>query len=199
MMNESTNPNRASASIKPIPMNMVPRTRPAASGWRAIASTDLPIRIPMPMPGPMAARPYTRPLPIAVRLPVVSPIRPTRWVTTPTIDSSLDSVLFRHRTRDVRSGQYGKDERLQPRDEDLEPHQCDPDTEGHQPEDVRESGHQGERSEEEHRQQEVPRNHVREETDRQGEGTDQDDRDELGGSQQRIQPPGRPRRERSEE
>src|SRR5436309_983136 len=125
MMNERTKPNRAKASIRPMPMNMVPRTKPAASGWRAIASTDLPIRIPIPMPGPMAARPYTRPLPIAVRLPVVSPIRPTRWVTTPTIDSSLDSVLFRHRTPDVGGGEHGEDERLQPGHEDLEPHQHD--------------------------------------------------------------------------
>src|SRR6266540_1545574 len=198
MMNDSTKPNRASASIRPMPMNIVPRTMPAASGWRAIASTDFPMRMPIPMPGPMAARPYTSPLPIAVRLPVVSAIRPTTWVTTPIIDSSLVSMLFRHRTRDVRSGQYGKDERLQPRHEDLEPHQCDPEPEGHQPEDVRKSGHQGERSEEEHREQEVPRNHVREKTDRQGEGTDQDYRDELDGSQQRIQPPGRPGREQND-
>ena len=38
-------------------MNMLVRTMPAASGWRAIACTALPAVIPTPIPGPMAAEP----------------------------------------------------------------------------------------------------------------------------------------------
>ena len=41
---KTTKPMRARASVKAIPRNMVVRTMPAASGWRAIASTDLPTR-----------------------------------------------------------------------------------------------------------------------------------------------------------
>ena len=40
----TTKPIRASASVKAMPRNIVVRTMPAASGWRAIASTDLPTR-----------------------------------------------------------------------------------------------------------------------------------------------------------
>ena len=44
MRMKTTKPMRARASVKAIPRNMVVRTMPAASGWRAIASTDLPTR-----------------------------------------------------------------------------------------------------------------------------------------------------------
>ena len=44
MMNARTKPKSARASVKAMPRNMVVRTMPAASGWRAIASTDLPTR-----------------------------------------------------------------------------------------------------------------------------------------------------------
>src|SRR6185436_20943874 len=54
---KTTKPMRARASVKAMPRNMVVRTMPAASGWRAMAWTDWPTRTPMPMPGPMAARP----------------------------------------------------------------------------------------------------------------------------------------------
>ena len=47
----------ASASANAMPRNIVVRTRPAISGWRAIACTELPTMRPMPTPGPMAARP----------------------------------------------------------------------------------------------------------------------------------------------
>ena len=40
----TTKPISASASVKAMPRNIVVRTMPAASGWRAIASTDLPTR-----------------------------------------------------------------------------------------------------------------------------------------------------------
>ena len=54
---KTTNPIRASASVKAMPRNMVVRTMPAASGWRAMAVMALPTTMPMPMPGPMAAAP----------------------------------------------------------------------------------------------------------------------------------------------
>ena len=57
MRMKTTNPNRASASVKAMPRNMVVRTMPAASGWRAMAVMALPTTMPMPMPGPMAAPP----------------------------------------------------------------------------------------------------------------------------------------------
>src|SRR5439155_25479141 len=121
MMNESTKPNSASASMRPMPMNMVPRTMPAASGWRAMASTDFPMRIPIPIPGPMAASPYTNPLPIAVTSPVVWATRATAWVNSPIIDPSFSClVLLRHGPSDVGGGEHGEDECLQPGHEDLE-------------------------------------------------------------------------------
>src|SRR5439155_14796929 len=88
----------------------------AYSGCRAIASTDLPIRMPSPMPGPIAASPITRPFPtvlIESRLPVTCA---TRW----NISASSFSMLLGQRSTDVRAGEDGEDERLQDRDEDLE-------------------------------------------------------------------------------
>ena len=41
---KTTKPMRARASVKAMPRNIVVRTMPAASGWRAMASTDLPTR-----------------------------------------------------------------------------------------------------------------------------------------------------------
>jgi hypothetical protein len=43
--------------VKAMPRNMVVRTMPAASGWRAMAVLALPTTMPMPMPGPMAGPP----------------------------------------------------------------------------------------------------------------------------------------------
>src|SRR5919108_99923 len=56
-MKARTNPISARASVKAIPRNIVVRTMPAASGWRAMASMARPTTSPMPIPGPMAARP----------------------------------------------------------------------------------------------------------------------------------------------
>src|SRR5438132_417658 len=149
MMNDSTNPIRASASIRPMPMNIVPRTRPAASGWRAMASTDLPIRMPMPMPGPMAARPYARPFPIELTSPFVWASSPSTCITTPTMSPPWASMLLRHRSGDVRGRQHAEDEGLQAGHENLEPHQGHPDPERDHPQDVREPGDQGQGPEEE--------------------------------------------------
>ena len=57
MMKARTKPKSASASVKAMPRNMVVRTMPADSGWRAIDEMALPTTRPMPMPGPMAAPP----------------------------------------------------------------------------------------------------------------------------------------------
>ena len=56
-MNGATRPMRASASVSAKPIHMYSVMRPDASGWRAMASIAWPKTRPMPMPGPMAARP----------------------------------------------------------------------------------------------------------------------------------------------
>ena len=66
-MKGATRPISASASVSEKPIHMYSEMRPVASGWRAIASIAWPKTRPMPMPGPMAARPY----PMA---PALSPI-----------------------------------------------------------------------------------------------------------------------------
>ncbi len=43
--------------MKATPMNIVVWRRPASSGWRAVDSIVLPIMMPRPMAGPIAARP----------------------------------------------------------------------------------------------------------------------------------------------
>ena len=56
-MNGATRPMRASASVSAKPIHMYSEMRPVASGCRAMASIAWPKTRPMPMPGPMAARP----------------------------------------------------------------------------------------------------------------------------------------------
>src|SRR5690606_35260557 len=50
----ATSPSSASSSTNATPRNMVARSWPATSGWRAMPSTVLPMRMPRPMPGPIA-------------------------------------------------------------------------------------------------------------------------------------------------
>src|SRR4051794_29853527 len=72
--------------------------------------------MPRPMPGPIAARPMTRPLPI-----VVSPSKfPDSAPSTCTMPMPPFLVLFRQRAADVGRGEDGEDERLQNGNEDLE-------------------------------------------------------------------------------
>src|SRR6266550_6208785 len=127
---------------------------------------------------------------MAVTLPLTSTfvwaIRATMWVTTPSMYSSLCSMLLRHRTGDVRRGEDGEDERLQAGNEDLEEDHHGSRTEGHQANHVRRAGEQGDRPQEEHRQQEVAGHHVGEETDGQGDGTDDDRREELDRRQKQV-------------
>src|SRR5262245_37293014 len=124
MMNASTNPNSASASVNAMPRNIVVRTVPADSGWRAIAVMALPTTRPMPMPGPMAAPPYTMPRPIAVRPFVLSVTvwawASRRWSRATWVLLLVLSVLGVHGTADVHGGEDREDERLQEADEDLE-------------------------------------------------------------------------------
>ena len=56
-MNGATRPISASASVSEKPIHMYSEMRPVASGCRAMASIAWPKTRPMPMPGPMAARP----------------------------------------------------------------------------------------------------------------------------------------------
>src|SRR4051794_20876757 len=125
MMNARTKPNSARASVKAMPRNMVVRTMPADSGWRAIAEMALPTTRPMPIPGPMAAPPYTMPRPIAVRPGVMSGLVAAAWASTESTLVSFWSVLWVHRLTDVHGSQDREDECLQERDQDLEAGQRD--------------------------------------------------------------------------
>src|SRR5262245_40641591 len=189
MMNENAMPNRASASIRPIPMNIVVRTWFAYSGWRAIASTDLPIRTPSPMPGPIAASPITRPFPMVFRPGVMSAACATRW----NIRCLPFSVLFRQCPADVRAGEDGEDECLQTCNEDLEAHERDRERERERRQDPRLRAvlQEEDRPDEEDRQQEVPGDEVGGETDGQGDRPDDDVGDELDHHQQRVAEQGR--------
>jgi hypothetical protein len=69
----TTKPMRARASVKAIPKNIVVRTIPADSGCLAMDEIALPTTVPIPTPGPIAARPYPRPAPIAFRPSTISP------------------------------------------------------------------------------------------------------------------------------
>src|SRR5882672_5510778 len=152
MMNENAMPNSASASIKPIPMNMVVRTWPAYSGWRAMASTDFPIKIPSPIPGPMAARPMTRPLPI-----VASPSRfPVTCAMNANIQLPPSLVRLRLRLPDVGGAEDGEDERLQGCEEDLE-HEVPCDEVGRETDREGDRPHDDVRDELDRHQQHVPK------------------------------------------
>ena len=74
MMNENAMPNSASASIRPMPMNIVARTWPAYSGFRSIDTAATQIYTPSPIPGPIAASPMTSPRPIVSRPVPTSPV-----------------------------------------------------------------------------------------------------------------------------
>src|SRR5688500_16025774 len=115
-----------------------------------MASTDLPINTPSPIPGPIAARPITSPRPIVAR-PSRSPV---------SCASSANmlppwSVFLGHGPTDVRRGEDGEDERLQSGYEDLEAHEHDGDGERERSEDRLEAPLQHrDGAEEEHREQE---------------------------------------------
>src|SRR5919109_2660748 len=184
MMNENAMPNSASASIRPMPMNIVVRTWLAYSGCRAIASTDLPIRMPSPIPGPMASSPMIRPLPIVSR-PEKSA---AACASNPNMHRLLVSVFFRQHATDVGGGEDREDERLQDGHEHLEPDQDDRQRHRDPEQDPRLRPVQQEElgAEERERQQEVSGHEVGRETDRQRDRSDHDVRDEFDEHQQRV-------------
>src|ERR671919_211440 len=195
MMNVRTNPNRASASVNAIPRNIVVRTIPAASGCRAMASTAFPTRYPMPMPGPMAPRPNTRPLPM-------TPTSPSTWATkAPTCESSspmaLPSlVLGVHGPGDVDGGQDREDVGLEHGHQHLEPDERDRQRERRDGE--RDRGRLGQQvrgPQEEDGQDQVAGHHVRQESDGQRERPNQERGDELDRRQEDVDRFGDPRRE----
>src|ERR671930_2027389 len=123
-MNRPTNPISASTSVNAMPRIMVVWRRAAISGWRAWPSTVLPTMMPMPMPGPIADRPY----PIMLTLPLIAARTPS---TSPTMCGMLPLlprwlVLLDGRQSDVGRGEERKDVRLHGGDEDLESDPRDP-------------------------------------------------------------------------
>src|SRR5437764_7880357 len=104
---------------------MVVRIVPCISGWRAIAWIALPTTRPMPMPGPMAAAPYTIPAPMDCRPSLSSP---ACWAARSSVDMvSLscwcegvrwcELVIGVERVTEVDRGEQGEDVRLQEGDE----------------------------------------------------------------------------------
>src|SRR5256885_9361011 len=128
MMKARKNPKRASASVKAVPRNIVVRTMPADSGCRAMAVMALPTTRPMPMPGPMAAPPYTMPRPTAVRPWTSSPFC---WAARTWSNGVLLLVLGVHGAADVHGGQDREDERLQHGHQQLEAEEGDEQGAGH--------------------------------------------------------------------
>src|ERR1700749_1360278 len=135
-MNGATRPIRASASVRAKPIHMYSVIRPAASGWRAMASIAGPKTRPRPMPGPMAARPYPSAprrwmsrVWVAARTVVASiiafPLRSVRRLAqrrAVELDSGMGNrrlglVPVLQRVCDVGGDQRGEDERLQQPDQ----------------------------------------------------------------------------------
>src|SRR5919197_6492556 len=165
MMKARTNPNSASASVNAMPRNMVVRTMPAASGCRAMAVMALPTTSPMPMPGPMAAPPYTTPRPMAVRPDWSSPA--PCWASWRRWNKGASLVLGVHGTPDVDAGENREDERLQAGDQDLECGQSDQQTERERQDGDEQGRREQRRAQERERcQDEVTGEHVGEEPDR---------------------------------
>src|SRR5262249_12744677 len=185
MMKDSTKPKSASASVNAMPRNIVVRTVPAASGWRAIAVMAFPTTSPMPMPGPMAAPPYTMPRPTAVRPDWSSPAPCAAKTTGSSKGTSL--VLGVHGQADVHARQDREDEGLEGGDKDLERGQRDEQRERERRADLEVDGRAPDRRAEdrEGREDEVTGEHVGEEPDGQREGPYEEGRDELDEDQQR--------------
>src|SRR5438874_8089754 len=133
MMKARTNPNRASASVKAMPRNIVVRTMPADSGCRAMAVMALPTTMPIPIPGPMAAPPYTMPRPTAVRPFSNSPEScvAKKCSGASRCNSTCFSLLFEqlvvgmHGSTDVHGRENREDVGLQERDQQLEDREGD--------------------------------------------------------------------------
>src|SRR5436305_7531265 len=199
MVKARTNPNRASASVKAMPRNIVVRATPAASGWRDIAVMALPTTRPIPMPGPMAAPPYTMPRPTAVRPFWSSPgswaANINRWCTNTPPSALFGSLmLWVHCAADVHGGQDREDERLQDGDENLEAVEGDQQRARDQGADDG-GGEQGGGEYREGRQQQVAGQQVGEEPDGERQGPREEEGQELDGRHQDVQRLGHARRE----
>src|SRR5262245_54226073 len=188
MMNDNTKPNSASASVNAMPRNIVVRTVPADSGCLAMAVMAFPTTIPMPMPGPMAAPPYTIPRPMAVR-----PLASSPACCAASRKSCNESLLRRglvlrvHRQADIHTRQDREDERLQRRDQDLERRQRDEQGERERGADLEVDGRPPDRRRQdgERDQDQVAGEHVGEEPDGERERPHEEHRDELDEHQQR--------------
>src|SRR5881409_2286592 len=165
-MNSPTNPISASTSVNAMPRIMVVCSRAAISGWRAWPSTVFPTMMPMPIPGPMADRPY----PIMLTLPLMAASAPSTIPTTSTILYSFPLVLLDGGQSDVGRSQQREHIRLHGGDEDLQGDAHDPADEGDGGESRGDrTVHEVVGSDERDHQQQVPREEVREQPDHQGE------------------------------
>src|SRR5512139_3172045 len=121
---------RHKASTKATPMNIVVRSIPAASGWRAMPSMAFPTSIPMPIPVPRAPRPMLSPPPSFAR-PGTNCPRPTAsmrilLLSKLRLTSHSRGLMFRvHSQTDIDRGQDGEDKGLQDGNEDFKGHHYD--------------------------------------------------------------------------
>src|SRR6185437_9153268 len=201
-MNGTTRPISARASVSANPMYMLDWISPRASGCLAMASTPWPKIKPMPMPGPIAARPYaTAPM---LMLMTCLGVAAARWTRSSMMRFLYDrasgcagecgqvacapegadgrpvlrratSVPRFQRTADVLSGQDREDIGLQRLDQHLERGQHEREDEGsHAEQQADAQAEQVPRGEGKDQQQDTPREHVREQPDGQGEWPDED-------------------------
>src|SRR5207253_39431 len=166
-MNRPTNPISASTSVNAMPRIMVVCSRAASSGWRACPSTVLPTMMPMPIPGPIAERPY----PIMLTLPLIAASEET---TSPIVCSTCMPfsllVLFYGGQTDVRRREQREHVRLDGGDEDLQADADDPaDERDHREHRGHGVAEQVRRSDERDHEQEVPGEEIREQPDRERE------------------------------
>src|SRR3954447_15279388 len=99
-MNGATSPMRARRSVSAQPIHMYSVLRPLRSGCPAMASIAWPKTRPMPVPGPMAARPYPR--------------APRRWMSMTWVPAAARSDIVDFPLRSVRRFRFRFRFRLPP-------------------------------------------------------------------------------------
>src|SRR4029077_3996432 len=201
-MNGATRPISARASVSEKPIHMYREMRPVASGCRAMASIAWPKTRPIPMPGPIAARPY----PMAPAL-MLSTLLGVVAAVTRAVVSDIGSVLYvscggsarrmgrryrasmcrLHGAGYVRGGQRGEDKRLQQGDQGLEQEDEDRQREGARGIDQPDrQAQQVPRSEREDRQQQVAGEHVPEEPHPERERLEDEEPEQLDRNQDDV-------------